>query len=98
MTAPSARSRSARVRSTGCQRTRARRRTTSTGRSPRGSWPRTVIPSDGGPGERTAGSAASYALIYGAGASLAAPAGRPLFLGVRDALFDQLGVHVADTG
>jgi len=33
-----------------------------------------------------------HALVYGAGASLAAPAGRPLFFPLRDALFAQLGV------
>lgn len=33
-----------------------------------------------------------HALVYGAGASLAAPAGRPLFFALRDALFAQLGV------
>jgi tetratricopeptide (TPR) repeat protein len=40
---------------------------------------------------------ARCALVYGAGASLAAPADRPLFFALRQALFDQLDVDLGDT-
>lgn len=42
----------------------------------------------------TATSRTRHALVYGAGASLAAPAGRPLFFPLRDALFARLGVDL----